>query len=27
MELVDRLRALAGKVEGFYSGKEQVTFK
>jgi len=27
MELVDRKRALAGKVEGLYSGKEQETFK
>ena len=26
-ELVDRKRALAGKVEGLYSGKEQETFK
>ena len=26
-ELVDRKRALAGKVEGLYSGKEQGTFK
>jgi len=26
-ELVDRNRALAGKVEGLYSGKEQETFK
>jgi len=27
MELVDRKRALAGKVEALYSGKEQDTFK